>query len=86
MEGPMKQKLKIRNINSITVLKLMPIQNLELSDRLVVVFNTIYQKENKKNVYFSNFFFHWLEIEEIKKMFDKTFFTPLKILTPCNQN
>ena len=71
----MKQKLKTRNINSITVLKLMPKQNLELSERLVVVFNTIYQKEIIKNVYFSNFF-HLLEIEQIKKNVWKNLFPP----------
>ena len=35
---------------------------------LPVVYSTIYQKENDKNVYFSNFFFHWLEIEQIEKI------------------
>ena len=37
--------------------------------RLSVVYITIYEKENdKKNVYFGNFFFHWLEIEQIEKI------------------
>ena len=36
--------------------------------RLPVVYITIYQKENDKNVYFGNFFFHWLEIEQIEKI------------------
>ena len=35
---------------------------------LPVVFITIYQKENNKNVYFDNFSFHWLEIEQIEKI------------------
>ena len=35
---------------------------------LPVVFITIYQKENNKNVYFGNFSFHWLEIEQIEKI------------------
>ena len=35
--------------------------------RLPVVYITIYQKENDENVYFGNFFFHWLEIEQIEK-------------------
>ena len=33
-----------------------------------LVFNTIYQSENNKNVYFGNFYFHWLEIEQIEKI------------------
>ena len=37
-------------------------------NRLPVVYTTIYQKENDKNVYFGNFFFHWLEIEQIGKI------------------
>ena len=37
-------------------------------NRLPVVFTTIYQKENDKNIYFVNFFFHWLEIEQIGKI------------------
>ena len=36
--------------------------------RLPVVNITIYQKEKDKNVYFGNFFFHWLEIEQIEKI------------------
>ena len=36
-------------------------------NRLPVVYTTIYQKENDKNVYFGNFFFHWLEIEQMGK-------------------
>ena len=36
--------------------------------KLPVVYITIYQKENNKNVYFGNFFFHWLEIEQIEKI------------------
>ena len=37
-------------------------------NKLPVVYTTIYQKENDKNVYFVNFFFHWLEIEQIEKI------------------
>ena len=37
-------------------------------NRLPVVHTTIYQKENDENVYFGNFFFHWLEIEQIEKI------------------
>ena len=37
-------------------------------NKLPVVYTTIYQKENDKNVYFGNFFFHWLEIEQIEKI------------------
>ena len=36
--------------------------------RLPVVNITIYQKEKDKNLYFGNFFFHWLEIEQIEKI------------------
>ena len=40
-------------------------------NRFPVVYTTIYQKENNKNVYFGNFFFHWLEIEQIEKFLIK---------------
>ena len=36
--------------------------------KLPVIYITIYQKENNKNIYFVNFFFHWLEIEQIEKI------------------
>ena len=36
-------------------------------NRLPVVYTTIYHKENDKNKYVGNFFFHWLEIEQIGK-------------------
>ena len=36
MEEPMKQNLKIRNIISITVLNLIQIQNLDLSENLLI--------------------------------------------------
>ena len=36
--------------------------------KLPVVYIKIYQKENNKNVYFGNFSFHWLEIEQIEKI------------------
>ena len=35
--------------------------------KLSVVYITIYQKENNKNVYFGNFSFYWLEIKQIEK-------------------
>ena len=37
MEEPMKQKLEIRNINSITVLNLIQIQNPDFSEYLLIV-------------------------------------------------
>ena len=37
MEEPMKQKLEIRNINSITVLNLIQLQNPDLSENLLIV-------------------------------------------------
>ena len=77
MEEPMKQKLEIRNINSITVFEFdtntksrfvrISFDCLSKFNRLPVVYTTIYQKENDKNVCFGNFFFHWLEIEQIEK-------------------
>ena len=36
--------------------------------RLPVVYTTIYQNENDKNVYFGSLFFHWLEIAQIEKI------------------
>ena len=36
--------------------------------RLPVVYTTIYQNKNDKNVYFGNFFFHCLEIEQIENL------------------
>ena len=36
--------------------------------KLPVVHITKYQKEKHKNVYFVNFFFHWLEKEQIEKI------------------
>ena len=36
--------------------------------KLPVVYIAIYQKENDKNIYFDNFFFHWLEIKQIEKI------------------
>ena len=38
MEEPLKQKLKIRNIISVTVLRLIQKQNLDLSDYLLTVY------------------------------------------------
>ena len=78
MEEPMNQKLEIRNINSITVLNLIHIQNPDLTEFLLIVYPNLIdfrlfilqytKKENDKNVYFGNFFFHWLEIEQIGKI------------------
>ena len=36
--------------------------------KLAVFYITIYQKESNKNVYFGDFSFHWLEIEQIEKI------------------
>ena len=77
MEEPMKQKLKIRNIILITVLNLIQknsrfvrisFNRLSKFERLPVVYNTIYQKESDKIVYFGYCFFHWLDIEQIEKV------------------
>ena len=73
----MKQKLEIRNINSITVLNLIQIQNPDLSEHLLIVYANLidfrlyilqYTKKKDKNVYFGKFFFHWLEIEQINEI------------------
>ena len=77
----MKQNLEIRNINSITVLNLIQIQNPDLSEYLSIVYPNLidfrmfilqYTKKNNKNLYFGNFFFHWLEIEQIEKILIET--------------
>ena len=83
MEASMKHILKIRNIISITVLNLIRLQNLDLSKYLIidysnlkklpVVYITKYQKENNESVHYGNFSFHWLEIEQIEKNFDRGF-------------
>ena len=65
MEEPMKQKMEIKNIISITVLNLIQIQNQDLSEYLLIdypnlkdfLFFTIYHKESDKNVYFGISFF-----------------------------
>ena len=38
MEEPMKQKLEIKNIISISVLNLIQIQNLDLSEYLLIIY------------------------------------------------
>ena len=78
MEEPMKQKLEIKDIISITVLNLIQLQNLDLSEYLLIGYPNLkdfrlfilqyIKKENDKNVYFGNFFFHWLEIEQIENI------------------
>ena len=74
----MKHKLKIKNIISITVLNLIQIQNLDVSEnfsidypklkdfRLFILQYT--RKKSDKNVQFDNFFFRWLEIEQVEKL------------------
>ena len=57
---PMKQLLKISNIISITVLNLIQIQNLDLSEYLLIDY------PNLKD--FRWFIFHWLEMEQIGKI------------------
>ena len=76
MEEPMKQKLEIKNILSFTVLNLIQIKNLDLSEYFLIGYPNLkdfglfilqYTKKNDKNVHFGDFFFHWLEIEQIEK-------------------
>ena len=74
----MKQKFEMRNINSITVLSLMQIQNPDLSEYLLIVYTNStdfrlfilqYTKKKKIKTYILvNVFFHWLEIEQIEKI------------------
>ena len=76
MEAPMKQKLKIRNIISITVLILMQIHSLDLSEYLLIDYPILKdfrllilqytKKKLMKKVYFGKLFFHCLEIKPIK--------------------
>ena len=78
MEEPMKQKLEIRNINSITVLNLIQIQNPDLSEYLLIVYPNLIdfrlfilqytKKKTIKTYILVIFFFHWLEIEQIGKI------------------
>ena len=70
----MKQKLEIENINSITVLNLIQIQNPDVSEYLLIVYPKLKDFRSiiiqyDKNIYFGNFFFHWLEIKQIEKNF-----------------
>ena len=77
-EEPKKQNLEIRKkyfdycfkFDTNTKSRFVKIYFNRLSKfkRLPFVYGTIYQKETKTNVYFGNFFFHWLEIEQIKKI------------------
>ena len=73
----MKQILKIRNIISITVLNLIQIQSLELSDYLLIDYPNLktsgcfyynIQERKQQKCIFGNFSFHWLEIEQIEKI------------------
>ena len=75
-EELLKQKLKIRNIISITVLSLLQIQNLYLSEYLLVdcpnlqsfwLFLLQYTKEKAIKMYFLVILFHWIETERIAK-------------------
>ena len=74
----MKQKLKTRNIISDTVLNLIQIQNLDLSEYLLIDYPNYkdfrlyilqYKKESDKKIYFGSFFFHWLDKEKKSKKF-----------------
>ena len=67
MEEPMKQKLKIQSINSITLLYLIQIQDLNLSKYFLINYSNLktfwifilqHTKKNDKDLYFANFFFH----------------------------
>ena len=73
----MKQKLEIRNINLITVLNLIQIQNPDLSEYLLIVYPNLidfrlfilqYTKKKTIKTYILVIFFHWLEIEQIEKI------------------
>ena len=72
----MKQKFKISNIFSITVLILIQIQSLDLSDYLLYDYPNLkefrlfilqYLKKKTIKMYILVIFFHCLEIKQIKK-------------------
>ena len=76
----MKQILKIRNIILNTVLNLIQMQNLDLSDYLFIDYPNLknfrlfilqYTRKKITKKYFGNFSFHWLEIEQIEKILIK---------------
>ena len=54
--------------NTKSILVRISFNRLSKFKRLPVVYVKIYQKESDKNVYFGNFFFHWLEIGQINKI------------------
>ena len=76
-------KLEIKNIISITLLNLIQIQNLDLSEYLLIDYPNLkdfrlfilqYTKKKMiKNVKYGSFFFHWLEVEQIEKYFDRNY-------------
>ena len=79
MEEPMKLKLKIRNIISITVLNLIQIQNLDLSEYLLIDYSKLKnfplfilqytKKKTIKIIYIGNLFLHCLQIKKKSKKF-----------------
>ena len=81
-EELLKQKLKLGNIISITVLSLLQIQNLDLSEYLLVdcpnlqsfwLFLLQYTKEKAIKKYILSIIFHRREIEQIGKKSDRKF-------------
>ena len=73
----MKQKMEMRNINSITVLNLIP-ENPDLSEYLLIVYPNLidfrlfilqYTKKKTIKTYILLIsIFYWLEIEQIEKI------------------
>ena len=85
MEEPMKQKLEIKII-SITVLNLIQIQNLDLSEYLLIgypilkdfpLFILQYIKKIDESVDFDNVFFSLVRIRTNRKNFNRSKFQNL---------
>ena len=82
MEEPMKQKLEIRNINSITVLNFIQIQNPDLSEYLLIVYPNLidfrlfilqYTKKKTIKTYILVIFFSLVRNRTNRKNFDRNF-------------
>ena len=77
MEAPIKTKIDDTehqfnyffefDTNTKSIIFRIYFNRLSKIKRLPVVYTTKYKEENNKNVNFALFFFHWLEIEQIKK-------------------
>ena len=82
MEEPMNQKLETRNINSITVLNLIQIQNPDLSEFLLIVYPNLidfrlfilqYTKNKTIQTYILVISFSLVRNRTNRKNFDRNF-------------